>query len=157
MAYDQTVIVVCTGNTCRSPMAEGFLKKHLQHLSDIHIISAGIQALPGEPATPEAIRAAQEFGIDIQKHVSRRMSRDLMLEATKIITMTHQQALWLKERFPESQHKVVTLGELSGQEKSVDVADPIGKTIDHYRETAQQIEALIRSAGADRFIKKKDV
>jgi len=93
------VLFICTGNTCRSPMAEGLLKHHtaLERLDHIQITSAGTAAITGLTATNNAIRASAEHGIDISSHRSKPLTAGLVREADLILTMERQQAAFARE------------------------------------------------------------
>jgi protein-tyrosine-phosphatase len=146
MNKPRTLIAVCTGNACRSPMAEGFLKKIFYDYPELTICSAGTGAYPGSKATPEAIEAAREFGADILSHQSQMMNQALMDQATLVIAMTQGHAQWLKQHFPENQEKVRTLGELARKDTTLDILDPIGHSLVMYREIANQINGLLQEA-----------
>src|SRR6266581_4207804 len=83
------ILLVCTGNICRSPMAFGFLRQLLRErgASSIALQSAGVQAWDDSPPTPEAVEALWERGIDISDHTARRLNRGLIEEADLILAM----------------------------------------------------------------------
>lgn len=148
MARQLHIIVVCTGNSCRSPMAEGFLKNMLHGREDMAVSSAGTAALPGSGATAEAVMAARELGADISGHVARQVDHGLASQADLILTMTRTQAQWLKNRFPQACAKIFTLGELAQNDEAPDVPDPIGGSMADYRQTAADLHALLKKAYA---------
>ncbi|MCK5243400.1 low molecular weight protein arginine phosphatase [bacterium] len=143
-----TIIAVCTGNACRSPMAEGLLKNIFRDHAELTILSAGTGVFPGSTATEEAILAVRELGADIRTHRSQMITHTLMNQATLVIAMTQAQAQWLKQHFPKNQEKVLTLGELAHQDSTLDISDPIGHSLDTYREIAAQIQDLLQAAYA---------
>ena len=142
------ILLVCTGNTCRSPMAEGLLKNRLarelnctpENLLDrgVMVASAGVSAMPGSPASPEAVAVLQESGIDISQHASQPVSERLVRNADLIFTLTagHRQALL--SQWPEAEGRVHLLSP-----DRRDVSDPIGGTTEDYRRCARQIDALL--------------
>src|SRR2546422_7739588 len=83
------ILLVCTGNICRSPMAEGFLRQLLDErgAGEVEVSSAGVQSWDDSPATPEAVRALQERGIDISDHLAQRLNRSLIEEADLVLGM----------------------------------------------------------------------
>ncbi|MEH7222181.1 low molecular weight protein arginine phosphatase [Bacillus sp. JJ1566] len=132
------VLFVCTGNTCRSPMAEAILRKRCGE--NIEVKSAGIFAGEGTPASPNTAQVLQEKGMECQ-HSSSLLTQDLIEWATCILTMTshHKQAILYS--FPQSGDKVFTLKEYV--DGSGDVSDPFGGPIEIYRETYAELEPLI--------------
>ena len=84
------ILFVCTGNVCRSPMAEGLLRHMLRGRNDIQVTSAGLGALEGVGATGAAIEVMAELGIDISSHVSQSLGSELVRQADFILTMTRQ-------------------------------------------------------------------
>ena len=107
-----TVLLVCTGNICRSPMAFGFLRQLLRErgITFIPIQSAGVQAWDDSPPTPEAVEALRERGIDISIHLARRLNRGLIEDADLVLAMSAVHGFfsrWLKDfaadRRPRSQ------------------------------------------------------
>ncbi|WP_425613685.1 Sua5/YciO/YrdC/YwlC family protein [Anatilimnocola sp. NA78] len=140
------VIVVCTGNTCRSPMAEVMLRKRLaeklgttiEQLEDrgVLVLSAGIAAAPGGRAAAEAITIMRERGLDLNQHESQPLSDRLVRYADLIITMTRGHREAIVSHWPEAGQRTFTLSHNRG-----DVADPIGGPPDLYRKCAEQIDA----------------
>lgn len=101
------VLFVCTGNTCRSPMAEGILK-HGCECCDV--LSAGIHAPDGSPASENAARVMQQRGVDISGHRAATVTASVMQEADVVLTMTgaHKQAL--QQMFSRSRGKGIYIG-----------------------------------------------
>lgn len=110
------VLLVCTGNICRSPIAHGLLATRSAGLTDggITVLSAGTAARGGSPATHEAVAAASEIGADITGHRATRFSGDLAVWADLILTMTAEQASEVAEIAPDATPKTFTLKELVG-------------------------------------------
>lgn len=142
------ILFVCTGNTCRSPMAE-FLARRLlaerlhcdvEQIDDrgFTIASAGIAAASGGRASPEAVDVLREQGLDLTEHISQPLRESLVRQADYIFTMTasHRQAILAQ--WPEAESRVHALCRHGD-----DVSDPIGGTRQMYVQCASQIEELL--------------
>lgn len=111
--------MVCSGNICRSPLAEGLLAgEHLPKV--VSVASAGIGALVGAAAHPEAIRVAQLQGLDIQAHRARQFDEVLAQSHDLILVMEHYQRQWIEQGFPYLRGRVHLLGKWQNHE----IADP---------------------------------
>jgi protein-tyrosine phosphatase len=139
-----TVVFVCTGNTCRSPLAEALCKKQLaeqlncqpDELADrgFLILSAGLAALDGGRAAEEAVAVAREWGADLEGHRSRAVTPDLLARADYIIAMAHGHLLTLAAYAPRFGPRLRLLCA-----DGSDIADPIGGEREVYRECAETI------------------
>ncbi|WP_175718580.1 low molecular weight protein-tyrosine-phosphatase [Burkholderia anthina] len=119
-----TLLVVCIGNLCRSPMAEALLRGHLP---GIDVQSAGIGARDGLPADPHAIHLMHARGFDIAAHRSRRLPPALGTHADLILTMDLAQKRWLEQCVPALRGRVFRLGlpdPAGGRPTGFDVPDP---------------------------------
>ncbi len=132
------IVFVCTGNTCRSPMAEYLFKDLMEKMNiyNMEVTSAGIFAFEGEEPSKFSVRVMLEKGIDISSHKSKRLTIDLVKEASIVYTMTKDQLFILKEMYPKFKDKILTLGE-------EDIEDPFGLDIEKYREVRDKIEKEI--------------
>jgi len=141
------ILFVCTGNVCRSPMAEGLLRHMLRGRNDVQVASAGLAALDSMRATDLAIDVMAELGMDISSHVSQSMSADLVRQADFIFVMTHQHQDTLQTLFPSAAEKTFLVREfeesIAGENK--DIADPIGQPLEVYRRTRDQIRDALPS------------
>ncbi|MDK2857356.1 MAG: protein arginine phosphatase [Verrucomicrobiota bacterium] len=137
------LIFVCTGNTCRSPMAEGLLRQILGPDSGWQITSAGICAANGWPANPNAVEALREKGIDISNHVSRALTPALVQTADLLVTMTRAHRDAVLRMCPESEGKVFLLTSFGVTQAAADIYDPIGESLDVYRRVRDEIDAAL--------------
>ena len=131
------VLVVCTGNTCRSPMAEGWLNQKLAGKGWI-AESAGVAGWGGGCALSEAVAVMREIGIDISSHRNRALSRALVNEAAIILAMTDGHRREIERHFPEAAAKV-RLVKSFGAAPAEDVADPFGASVDAYRHVRDEL------------------
>ncbi|MBI5804515.1 threonylcarbamoyl-AMP synthase [candidate division TA06 bacterium] len=127
------VLFVCTGNTCRSPMAEGYLKNILpKNWKDKVVVrSCGTRALPGMPATDKGQETARKFGFDLSSHHSRTLTDSLAKQADIIIALEDGHRQDIIKLYPKAQ---VSLLAVDG------VADPIGGTLEDYAKTLELIK-----------------
>ncbi|NNF98766.1 MAG: low molecular weight protein arginine phosphatase [Desulfobacteraceae bacterium] len=140
------ILIVCTGNICRSPMAEGLLKQmlspELQH--KIHVHSAGTHALRGNPPTAHAVDVLlSSYGIDISGHKAERISTDLISSADLILTMEQAHSMTLEQIGKPRQHALHCLGEFHSNGDSGDISDPYGEPLAVYRSCAEIIRECL--------------
>jgi len=136
------VLFVCTGNTCRSPMAEA-LFRHLKGTNEWQEASAGIFAATGSPASPYAVEVLREKGIDLSRHRSQLLTSDLLDQSDLIITMTKGQEENLLQHFPEIEDKVYLINAFGTSKVPADVMDPFGGSIEMYKKTCDEIERAV--------------
>ena len=149
----KTILFVCTGNTCRSAMAEGIFKKILKERkednSSFNILSAGISALPGISPTPEAIKVMSEQGIDISQHHAQELRVELINKADLILVMANEHKEYIHKEFPFAQNKTFLLKKFTlnnktesnqKNERNYEIIDPIGRKIEFYRIIARELK-----------------
>ena len=137
------LIFVCTGNTCRSPMAEGLLRSLLGADCGWEISSAGVCAGNGYPASQNAVEAMREKGIDIAIHRSRHLSPELIEKADLLVTMTRGHRDAILSIAPESEGKVFLLKSFGIAQCAADIYDPVGEALDVYRRVRDEIDAAL--------------
>ena len=146
------ILFVCTGNTCRSPMAAYIMEKvAVENDLDVLIESVGIFPQPGQPASEEAVKAMSDMGIDLTGHRTQAVTEERLNKADIILTMTEGQKMLLE---PSAKGKVYTLLEYAGSEG--DISDPYGGDLDEYKETAQEIYDAVVDIAERLPIRKSD-
>lgn len=145
------ILLVCTGNTCRSSMAAGLLRDLMKRRgrTDIEVMSAGTAAMAGDPAAAHAVTALGERGIDLADHRARRLTTYELDTADLVLTMTEGHKRSVLEMAPDAVGRVFTVKEAAalarGEKPGLDsdVYDPVGGPLDLYRETAAELAALL--------------
>jgi len=146
MSAKKSILFVCTGNTCRSPMAEGLFAKAVEARDDFEVASAGVSAGRGEPPAKDTVRLLEGRGIKLKKPGSQPVTRDLLEKATHIFAMTSGHLEMLERRFPDYTDKFYLTCEfvdLPGKGVAADVPDPIGMGRKAYEDTAKIFDQAI--------------
>ncbi|KMT22796.1 low molecular weight protein arginine phosphatase [Clostridium cylindrosporum] len=133
------LLFVCTGNTCRSPMAQEIAKKVLAEKGiDAKVSSAGIYAFMGTSASENSLKVMEEIGLDLSNHMASLLDRKMLEENDIILTMTQGHKESIISSAPDFKDKIYTFGEYIGIGK--DIIDPFGGSVDVYRSCRQQLE-----------------
>lgn len=144
----KVITIVCTGNVCRSPMAERLLKHALDAekppLDQIQVYSAGVSAFPGDPASSNAITALAKVNLDLRDHRSRPLSSQLVEISDLILTMTSSHLEMIQMQYPEAGVETYRFREWVS-EGTKEVSDPFGGPLSVYLETLDSIAEAIPS------------
>lgn len=132
------IVVICTGNTCRSPMAEGIIKKLLTELKidDTIVSSMGLSAFEGEYASESTIEALEEIGVDMSNHRSKGIIAEEVIEADKIYVMTNNHKVVLQHIFAKH--------DLSGKIVVLNIDDPFQLSVSKYRECRDKMYTFFK-------------
>ena len=143
------ILFVCSGNSCRTPMAEGLMKSKIsvRFKSAVQVRSAGTLGINGNPATDFAIITAGKLGANITRHRSQGVTEKLVKESDLILAMASEHKDFLDKHYPGIRENVFLLRAFASDPKgkvNQDIADPIGGPLDHYRQCGELINSELQ-------------
>ncbi len=141
MGHIQQIIFVCTGNTCRSPMAES-LYISMEFGKDIKASSRGLVVLFPEPLNPKAETVLKTHGLELNNHTAKQLKDNEINETTLVLTMTQNQKTTLLKEYCVNREHCFTLKEFVGE--TGDVVDPYGGSLMDYEECFSELARLVR-------------
>ena len=133
------IVFVCTGNICRSPIAEGIARQlEKRHGSGVEFASAGTHAAPDLAATPAAVAAAGNIGVALRWHRSRQLTPQIVAEADLLVALDQEHADYIAEHFPGARMELLDR-----------VPDPYGMSEEVYRQVTDQIAIAVERRAGD--------
>ncbi len=146
------ILLVCTGNICRSPLAAALMQRALSErgVDGIDVSSAGTGAWDGAPVSEGAYLVGLEQGLDLSGHRARLLTRDVVEQSDLILTMARHHRARVDELGGEG--RVFVLGEYAGRSgDAAEVSDPFGGDLEVYRDTSAELATLV-AAAVDRIV-----
>jgi protein-tyrosine-phosphatase len=150
------VLFLCTGNLCRSPIAEGILKQELakRRINSVTVSSAGTFALTGQPAAELAVEVAAERAVDLSSHRSRHVTRQMLKSADLVIGMERDHLMEAGVICRDSGGKYYLLTDFGPPHvRGSDIEDPYGAPIEYFISTYEEIERYVKAL-LDDFVQK---
>lgn len=142
------IMFICTGNICRSAMAEAMLKKMLQEnkKENIEVYSCGLSADEGDIPTQNAIETMKDYGIDLKNHRATNIKYSNIEKMDLILCATLSHKIFVKNLYPELENKIFTMKEYIGIKDEIygiDIKDPWGYNLETYKQCAKEIEMCL--------------
>jgi protein-tyrosine-phosphatase len=142
-----TVLFVCSGNSCRSPIAKGLMDKIIADNSiknfEIRTFSAGSTAPKGKLPSDNAQKAAKKFGVDISNHLSAPLTRERIVISDLILAMEQKHKTAVLELVPEAKKKTFVITEYANKDKQ-GIIDPFGQSLAVYERTTKQLYEILK-------------
>lgn len=143
----KNVLFVCTGNTCRSPMAEALFRELVRERPDYQVSSAGVAAAPGMPASKHTAALLKERGLDMDTFQSRMLDKTTLEQATHVFAMSSHHMAAIVDEFPSQADKIYLVSEFAAEDslRGKDVSDPFGQGRSAYEATLRDLEKMLPS------------
>jgi glycine hydroxymethyltransferase len=150
----KVVVFLCTGNTCRGPMAQGYMKAAIEErgIKEIEVRTAGVMTIPGLIPTQEAVLVLKNAGIDITSHRSSPLTHELIRKSDLILGMTPFHVQYALRMSDEAKGKTYLLKEFAESDvKNYQISDPMGMTLEVYKRVYREMKLAI-----DRMLDNKE-
>lgn len=143
-ALRKKILFVCTGNSCRSVMAEYYFNKKAKDNPNLEASSAGISAYEGSPTTKETLEVLKQDGIDVSGHRAKKVDLRMLREADLVLVMSRDHEWRLSSAYPQAKNKVYLLKEFAKiNDNELDIQDPIANSFDFYKKTYNIIRECV--------------
>lgn len=139
------IVFVCTGNTCRSPMAAALATRLFADsgITDVNVYSAGVMAVAGAKASAGSLKAMNDFGIDLSNHRSTPLSSILAKDDSVFLALSDSHLTYIRNLYPEAEAHLLSDYASEGRE-SRSIFDPFGGDLATYRQSASEIERYVK-------------
>jgi protein-tyrosine-phosphatase len=143
------ILVVCTGNVCRSPMGAALLQHALaaqpEPLRSLKVVSAGVASRYGQPASPNSVTALKKAGVDLKGHVSRPLTQELLDRSLVVLCMTESHRDLIELTAAPVPPRLFLFREFMGNKDSMEIPDPYGMHLSAYEASRDEMVAAIPS------------